>query len=130
MFQADGYGALAVLDWELSTLGHPYADLAYQCMQLRLPRDAAIPGLGGMDRGAIGIPTEEAYVAAYCGARGLDGIPNWSFYLAFSFFRLAAILQGVMKRAIDGNASSEKALEYGGMASVLADMGIDIVEQG
>lgn len=129
MFRADGHDALAVLDWELSTLGHPYADLAYQCMQLRLPRDVAIPGLGGIDRHAIGIPTEEEYVAAYCGARGLGGIPDWSFYLAFSFFRLAAILQGVMKRALDGNASSTKALEYGRMASALADMGIAVVEQ-
>lgn len=129
MFHADRPEARAVLDWELSTLGHPYSDLAYQCMQLRLARDAVIPGLGGTDRAALGIPTEEQYVAAYCGARGLDGIPDWSFYLAFSFFRLAAILQGVMKRAIDGNASSTKALEYGGAASVLAGMGIAIVEQ-
>lgn len=130
MFHADSYSARAVLDWELSTLGHPYADLAYQCMQLRLARDAAIPGLGGIDRRALGIPTEEDYVAAYCGARGLSRIQDWSFYLAFSFFRLAAILQGVMKRAIDGNASSTKALEYGAMASVLADMGDSIVERG
>ena len=88
---------LAVLDWELSTLGHPYADLAYQCMQWRLPSQGAFRGMGDADRAALGLPAEADYVAQYCARRGIDGIPNWSFYIAFSFFRLAAILQGVYK---------------------------------
>ena len=99
-----------MLDWELSTLGHPYADLAYQCMQWRLPHSSGFRGLGGIDRAALGLPSEEDYVAAYCRRRGLTAIDNWTFYLAFSFFRLAAICQGVYRRALDGNASNpEKA---------------------
>jgi len=130
IFRKDSTRALAVLDWELSTLGHPFADLAYQCMQLRLPADAMTPGLGGLDRASLGIPTEEEYVASYCRARGIDGIDDWPFYVVFSFFRLAAILQGVLKRAIDGNASSELALKYGAMAPVLAGMATDILDEG
>lgn len=99
---------LAVLDWELSTLGHPLADLAYQCMQWRLPHDGGMRGLGGIDRSAIGIPTEEEYISSYCQKRGISNIPNWPFYIAFCFFRLAAILQGVYKRSVDGNASNPK----------------------
>ncbi len=122
--------ALALLDWELSTVGHPYSDLAYQCMQLRLDRDAIVAGLGDSDRHALGVPTEEEYVAAYCRRRGIDGIPQWNFYLVFSFFRLAAILQGVLKRAIDGNASNDKAFEYGVLAPRLALKAIEIIDQG
>ncbi len=113
---------LAVLDWELSTLGHPWADLAYQCMQWRLPVDAAIPGLGGLDRAALGIPSEAAYVARYCELRGIGEIPNWDFYIVFSFFRLSAILQGIKKRALDGNASSQKATAYGNLARPISEM--------
>jgi aminoglycoside phosphotransferase (APT) family kinase protein len=120
--------ALALLDWELSTLGHPYADLAYQCMQLRLSPTCPIAGLGEVDRGALGIPSERAYVARYCDRRGLSGIPHWNFYLAFSCFRFAAILQGVRKRAIDGNASSGKALQYGALAPMLANMAVELLQ--
>jgi aminoglycoside phosphotransferase (APT) family kinase protein len=130
MFSHHGSDVLALLDWELSTLGHPYADLAYQCMQLRIPSDAAIPGLGGTDRSALGIPTEQAYVRQYCDRRGISGIDNWVFYLAFAFFRLSAILQGVYKRALDGNASSQKALDYGGLAAPLAELGLALIEKG
>jgi len=118
---------LAVLDWELSTLGHPWADLAYQCMQLRIAPDAAIPGLGGIDRKALGIPSEEEYVARYCELTGIDAIPNWNFYVVFSFFRLAAILQGVLKRALDGNASSKKALGHGALSKPLSEMAVQLI---
>jgi aminoglycoside phosphotransferase (APT) family kinase protein len=118
---------LAIVDWELSTLGHPFADLAYQCMQLRMARDAEIQGLGGIDRDALGIPSEQEYVAQYCQRLGINGIANWNFYLAFSAFRFAAILQGVKKRAIDGNASSDKAYKMGEMVAPLAKMAFGLV---
>lgn len=114
---------LAILDWELSTLGNPLADLAWQCMQLRLPTSAAIPGLGSTDRAMLGIPSEEDYVQGYCERSGLNAIENWAFYIAFSYFRLASILQGIQKRALDGNASSQKAFDYGALAKPLSEMG-------
>ena len=125
LFAENDDSAVALLDWELSTLGHPFADLAYQCMQLRMPSDCVIRGLGGVNRAALGIPSEAKYVSAYCDRTGLDEIPNWTFYLAFSFFRFAAILQGVLKRAIDGNASSDKAFAYGALTAPLAEMAIE-----
>ncbi|ESY22843.1 phosphotransferase family protein [Mesorhizobium sp. LNJC394B00] len=121
---------LAVLDWELSTLGHPFADIAYQCMQWRLPHASGFRGLGGVDRAALGLPLEEAYVAAYCRRRGLAGIDNWSFFLAFSFFRLAAICQGVYKRALDGNASNpEKAKTYGEAVKLLSHLAAKLIDR-
>lgn len=119
--------AVAVLDWELSTLGHPFADLAYYCMCLRLPAEGLVRGLGGRNREALGVPGEEALVAAYCAYRGLKRIDDWNFYLAFSFFRLAAICQGVYKRALDGNASSDQALEVGRSAGLLSDAGAALI---
>ena len=96
---------LAVVDWELGTLGNPLSDLAYNCLPYHAGDD--VRGfLGDMDHAATGIPSEEDYVAAYCERTGLGGIPDWTFYLAFSLFRLAAISQGVYKRGLDGNASS------------------------
>ena len=125
MFASDRTDVIALLDWELSTLGHPFADLAYQCMQWRLPHDSGFKGLGGVDRHAIGLPTEAEYVARYCERRGLDGIADWDFYIAFSFFRLAAILQGVYKRSLDGNASNpEKARLYGQAVPLLARLAV------
>ncbi|MGG7564630.1 phosphotransferase family protein [Rhodovulum sp. DZ06] len=122
--------ALAVLDWELSTLGHPYADLGYQCMNWRLPYSASFRGLGGVPREGTGLPVEEAYVAKYCERRGIDGIPNWAFYLAFSVFRFAAIIQGVYKRALDGNASQpEKAMTYGKAVPQMARLGCDLIDK-
>ena len=128
VFDAGAPRARALLDWELSTLGHPYADLAYQCMQWRMPRDCAIPGFGDADRGELGIPDESEYVAAYCKRRGLDSIPDWNFYLVFGFFRFAAILQGVQKRALDGNASSDRAFAYGALAPRLARMAVELID--
>jgi len=115
---------LAVVDWELSTLGHPFADLAYQCMQWYFPASGQLPGLAGLDRDELGIPTEEEYVKSYCERMGLTEIPNWNFYLAFSFFRLASICQGVKKRAIDGNASNKKADAVSALVTPLAVMGL------
>lgn len=119
---------LALLDWELSTLGHPFADLAYQCMQLRMPGEGDMSGLMGVDRHSLGIPSEEEYIAQYCQRMGIDGIENWNFYLVFCYFRLAAILQGVKKRALDGNASSEKALLMGSFVTPLAQMAVALLE--
>ncbi|MBY0612484.1 MAG: phosphotransferase family protein [Beijerinckiaceae bacterium] len=131
IFDKNAPRLLALLDWELSTLGHPFADLAYQCMQWRLPNQGRMRGLAGVDRAAIGLPSEAQYVARYCERMGLAGIPNWTFYLAFSFFRLAAILQGVKKRALDGNASNPEAgLKMGEAVPVLAQMAILLIDEG
>ena len=78
---------------------------------------------------ALGIPSEDDYVASYLDRRGIGGIDNWTFYLVFGFFRFAAILQGVLKRALDGNASSEIALQYGALAPVLADLAVELIDE-
>ena len=101
---------LAVLDWELSTLGHPLADFAYHAMMYRMPPDI-VAGLGGADPVALGLPTEADYVTAYCRRTGRAGIADWNFYMAFSFFRLAAIFHGIKGRVLRGNASSATARE-------------------
>jgi aminoglycoside phosphotransferase (APT) family kinase protein len=96
---------LAVLDWELSTLGHPLADLAYNCMAYHGLFRTAVP-LAEIAGEASGVPTEAAHVAEYCRRRGRGPVANWNFYLAFSFFRSASIRQGVYHRGLQGNASS------------------------
>ena len=101
---------LAVLDWELSTLGHPGADFAYHAMMYRMPPHI-VAGLGGTEPAALGIADEAAYLAAYCRRRGLAGMPGYDFYVAFNFFRLAAIFHGIKGRVIRGNASSAQARE-------------------
>ncbi|SPS01642.1 phosphotransferase [Cupriavidus taiwanensis] len=127
MFERDSYRVKAVLDWELSTLGNPLADLAYFCMCLRLPSDGHVPGLAGQDRDALGVPQEAQIVEGYCALRGIELIRDWDFYLAFSFFRLAAIAQGVKARALKGNASSTAALRVGEMAGALAKEAVDLI---
>ncbi|MET3108001.1 aminoglycoside phosphotransferase (APT) family kinase protein [Oxalobacteraceae bacterium GrIS 2.11] len=119
---------LAVLDWELSALGNPLADLAYLCMCLRLPSVGQISGLADKNRAELGIPEEAELVAQYCALRGIGPIENWPFYLAFSFFRLAAILQGVLKRSLDGNASNKEAEQVGRMAGHLAQLAVDLFQ--
>ena len=129
IFEPSELSIAALLDWELSTLGHPLADLAYQCMQLRMDPGKYLRGLNGVDRKALGIPSEDEYVEQYCKHRGLERIDNWSFYLVFGFFRFAAILQGVKKRAIDGNASSAIALEYGALVRPLAEKAMAVIRR-
>ena len=123
--------AIALIDWELSTLGHPFADLGYYCMQLRMPQNVGnMSGLRGKDLSVLGIPDEKTCIAAYCERTGIDRIDNFSFYVAFSFFRLAAIVQGVAKRAIEGNASSDQAAELGRFVQPIAAMALEAIEQG
>ena len=101
---------VAVLDWELSTLGHPLADFAYHCLMYRIPSEV-VAGLGGQDPRALGLPTEADYVAAYCERTGREGIASFDFYVAFNLFRLAAIFHGIAGRVARGNASSAQARE-------------------
>nr|WP_319385285.1 phosphotransferase family protein [uncultured Roseibium sp.] len=114
LFAEDGPDCVAVLDWELSTIGHPFADLAALIMQWQRPPGAEGRGLAGVDRAPLGIPGDQAFIDTYCDRAGLPGIPDFGFYLAFAFFRMGAILQGVKKRALDGNASNpELGLKLG-----------------
>ena len=108
LFSPDGQEVRAVLDWELSTIGHPYADLAAVIMQWSMPASREGRGLAGVDRAAEGLWTDAQFVERYCERRGLSGIEDFNFYLAFTFFRMAAILQGVKKRGLDGNAADPK----------------------
>ena len=110
---------VAVLDWELSTLGHPLADLAYNCLPYRFTPEW--DGLASRDLAALGIPTEQEYVAAYCRRTGRAAIADWEFYLAFSMFRLSAIAQGIMGRVLAGTANDPNARERARRARPLAD---------
>lgn len=112
---------LAVLDWELSTLGHPLSDFAYQVMAWRLTPDE-FRGLRGCDLDALGIPSEAEYVAAYCRRTGRAAIANFDVYLIFNMFRIAAILHGVLVRALQGNAASQDAVATGSRARLVADV--------
>lgn len=123
MFAHHAPGVLAVVDWELSTLGHPLADLGYFCMALRLPQNPLLPGLGGRDRAALGLPDESELIARYHAVTGVAPDTDWNFHLAFNFFRLAAIAHGVQRRAEQGNASSARALEAGAMARLVSALG-------
>ncbi len=113
---------LAILDWELSTLGHPLADFSYHCMSWHIP-PGHFRGIAGLDLASLGIPSEKEYMAAYCRRTGRVGIGNWDFYLAYNLFRVAAILQGIMKRALEGIASSQQALDAGRRTRPLAELG-------
>ncbi|PTX55439.1 aminoglycoside phosphotransferase (APT) family kinase protein [Litoreibacter ponti] len=130
IFAPQAPDVIGLLDWELATLGHPLADLAYQCMQWRLPHAGGMRGLGGVDRAAHGLPDEDAYVARYCAARGIARPDNWAFYLVFSYFRLASILQGVVARAEGGNASNPEAgRKYAAAIPVLIKQAVDIAQE-
>ena len=131
MYAKDNSHVIAVLDWELSTLGHPYADLAYLIMGMKLPASQnkdMVGGLGAIDWASQGIPSEEQIVARYCELTNIDKIENWNFCMAFSFFRLAAICQGVAKRAVDGNASNATANNVGALVRPLAQLAIGYLD--
>ncbi|MCQ4260290.1 phosphotransferase [Stutzerimonas stutzeri] len=121
----------AILDWELSTIGHPLADLAYFCLPYHLPAGVeGLRGLVGLDLQALGIPSEQQVLARYCQQSGRGSIADWHVFVAFSLFRLAAILQGVYARALQGNASNADALQVGQRAGLLADAGWRIAQSG
>ena len=130
MYHASEPRILAVLDWELSTLGHPLADFAYHCMTWHIPH-GVFRGLAGINLAELGIPDEQSYVAKYCERTGRAPIdPNhWDFYIAYNMFRLAGILQGIMGRVKAGTASSKKAEAMGRGARPLAELGWMQVEK-
>ncbi|MEX0809812.1 MAG: phosphotransferase family protein [Dongiaceae bacterium] len=115
---------IAVLDWELSTLGDPIADLAYHCMAWRFTPEL-FRGIAGLDLAALGVPGEAEYVAAYAHHRGLGDIPHWGFYMAYNMFRFAAILQGVWHRALQGNAVGPGAQAMGAKVAPIARLAWD-----
>ena len=121
---------LAVLDWELSTLGDPLADFAYHCMSWHIP-PGQFRGIGGLDLAQLGIPGEAEYVRMYCERtkRGAIDPSHWDFYLAYNLFRIAAILQGIMKRVVDGTAASDHARDAGARARPMAELGWQQVEK-
>jgi aminoglycoside phosphotransferase (APT) family kinase protein len=124
IFAPDEPRVLAVLDWELSTLGHPLADFAYHAMMYHMPPHI-VAGLGGADVAALGIPGEETYVAAYCRRTGREGMPDYRYYLAFNFFRLAAIFHGIKGRVIRGTAANAQARERAKAFPELARLAIE-----
>ncbi len=125
MFHSEEPRVLAVLDWELSTLGHPLADFSYHCMSWHIP-PGMFRGIGGLDVKALGIPTEDEYIALYCERTGIAQPEqlkaDWNFYLAYNMFRLAAILQGIAKRVEAGTASSDQAVKSAAGARPMAEM--------
>jgi aminoglycoside phosphotransferase (APT) family kinase protein len=120
---------LAVIDWELSTLGHPLADFSYHCMSWHIP-PGAFRGIAGLDHKALGIPSEAEYIRRYCERTGRAGIENWNFYLAYNLFRIAAILQGVYKRATEGLASSAEGGAQGVRVRALSELALRFVDRG
>ena len=120
----------AVLDWELSTLGHPLADFAYHCMSWHIP-SGKFRGIEGLDLDELGIPSEQRYIDMYCRRTGREGVSrsDWDFYMAYNLFRIAAILQGIAKRVVDGTAASEHARDAGSRAPLMAELGWKQVEQ-
>jgi aminoglycoside phosphotransferase (APT) family kinase protein len=119
---------MAILDWELSTLGHPLADFSYHCMGYHID-PGAFRGVRGLDLVSLGIPTLEQYVAAYCVRTSRSGIDNWDFYMAYNLFRMAGILQGIMKRVVEGTAASEQARAAGQRARGFAELGWEIARK-
>jgi aminoglycoside phosphotransferase (APT) family kinase protein len=131
VFAPDASRIAAVLDWELSTLGHPFADLAAVVMQWRMPPGDQGRGLAGVDRAAEGLISDEEFVALYCDHAGIEWIEGFEVCVAFCFFRMAAILQGVKKRALDGNAADpERGLRLGELVPRYAEAGLEALDTG
>jgi aminoglycoside phosphotransferase (APT) family kinase protein len=112
----------------LSTLGHPLADFSYHCMSWHIP-PGAFRGIAGLDLAALGIPSEAEYIARYRQRTGRGPIEHWNFYLAYNLFRIAAILQGVFKRASEGLGSSSNSIDAGRRARALAELGWDYAQR-
>jgi len=126
LFEKDRPRIAAVLDWELSTTGHPSADVAAVIRQWSMPGGPDSRGLAGIDRKAEGLMTDEEFIESYCRRAGIPGIDRFGFYLAFTFFRMAGIIQGVYKRALDGNASNpERAKKMGASVPRFAEAGLN-----
>ena len=121
---------LAVLDWELSTLGDPLADFAYHCMSWHIP-PGQFRGIAGLPLKDLGIPSEAEYIARYCKRTGRSGIDpaHWDFYMAYNLFRIAAILQGIRKRVVDGTAASAHAQDAGSRAKPMAELGWQVAQK-
>jgi aminoglycoside phosphotransferase (APT) family kinase protein len=121
---------LAVLDWELSTLGDPLADFAYHCMSWHIP-PGQFRGIGGLDLDQLGIPREAQYLQKYLDRTGKPPVDpsHWDFYMAYNLFRIAAILQGIAKRVVDGTAASAHARDAGSRARPMAELGWQQVEK-
>ena len=121
---------VAVLDWELSTIGHPFADLASVLMQWSMPTGSEGRGLQDINRKEFGLMEDKEFIESYCQSVGLNGIDKFEFYMAFAFFRMAAILQGVKKRGLEGNASNpEKAMKLGNLVKLFSEKGIAVLEK-
>ena len=129
IFSNDRPAVAAVLDWELSTIGHPLADLGYFLMPYRIDAAASPWGLLGLDLDGLGIPPEAAVIDAYAGASRRDSVENIDYYIVFSMFRLAAILAGVLRRGLDGNAADPRAIERGRTYSQLATAALSIARK-
>ena len=134
VFDATAPRVVAVLDWELSTLGHPLADFSYHCMSWHVKASGIARGLAGQDLALLGIPSERAYVERYCERTGRANVgavlQDWNFYLAYNLFRIAAIVQGIAKRVEAGTASSSQAREAGAGAKPLAELGWQFAQRG